>query len=76
METNPEKPKEPKKRLNDYARYSGLAFQMLAIILIGVFAGVKLDEWLSIKFPVFTLVLTILSVFLSMYFAMRDFLKK
>ncbi len=76
METKPEKPTEPKKRLNDYARYSGLAFQMIAIILIGVFAGIKLDEWLALKFPVFTLVLTLLSVFLSIFFAIRDFLKK
>ncbi len=76
METNPEKPAEPKKRLNDYARYSGMAVQMIAIILIGVLGGIKLDEWLSLEFPVFTLVLTLLSVFLSIFFAIRDFLKK
>jgi F0F1-type ATP synthase assembly protein I len=73
---NPEKPKEPKKQLNDYARYSGMAVQMIAIILIGVLGGIKLDEFLSLKFPVFTLVLTLLSVFLAMFFAIRDFLKK
>lgn len=76
MATKAENPREPKKRLNDYARYSGMAFQMIAIILIGVFAGIKLDEYLSLKFPVFTLLLTLLSVFLSMYFVMKDFLKK
>jgi len=65
-----------RKPLNDYARYSGMAVQMIAIILIGVFGGIKLDEVLSLKFPVFTLVLTLLSVFLSIFFAIRDFLKK
>lgn len=73
---NPEKTKEPKKQLNDYVRYSGMAVQMIAIILIGVLGGIKLDELLSLKFPVFTLVFTLLSVFLSMFFAIRDFLKK
>ncbi len=73
---NPEKIKEPKKQLNDYARYSGMAVQMIAIILIGVLGGIKLDEVLSLKFPLFTLVLSLLSVFLSMFFAIKDFLKK
>jgi F0F1-type ATP synthase assembly protein I len=73
---NPEKTKEPKKQLNDYARYSGMAIQMIAIILLGVLGGIKLDEFLSIKFPIFTLVLTLLSVFLAMFFVIRDFLKK
>ena len=73
---NPEKPKEPKKQLNDYARYSGMSVQMIAIILIGVLGGIKLDEVLSLKFPLFTLVLSLLSVFLSMFFAIKDFLKK
>lgn len=73
---NPEKPKEPKKQLNDYARYSGMAIQMIVIILIGVLGGIKLDKVLTLKFPVFTLALTLLSVFLAMFFAIRDFLNK
>jgi F0F1-type ATP synthase assembly protein I len=72
---NPQKAKGPKKQLNDYARYSGMAVQMIAIILIGVLGGIKLDKYLSLKFPVFTLVFTLLSVFLAIYFAIRDFLK-
>lgn len=73
---NPEKTNEPKKQLNDYARYSGMAVQMIVIILLGVWGGIKLDKVLSLKFPFFTLVLTLLSVFLAMLFAIRDFLKK
>ncbi|MCG3166254.1 MAG: hypothetical protein POELPBGB_02032 [Bacteroidia bacterium] len=73
---NPEKTKESKKQLNNYARYSGMAVQMIVIILIGVLGGIKLDEFIAVKFPVFTLVLTLLSVFLAMFFAIRDFLKK
>lgn len=76
MDGKPEKNIEPRKPLNDYARYSGMAVQMIAIILIGVWGGIKLDAYLFLQFPVFTLVLTLLSVFLSMFFVMRDFLKK
>ena len=32
-------------------RYAGLAMQFLIAIGIGVFAGLKLDQWLSISFP-------------------------
>ncbi len=59
-----------------YARYSSLAFQMLFIILAGVFGGREIDRVIAWKFPVFTVVLSILSVFLAIYFAVKDFIKK
>jgi F0F1-type ATP synthase assembly protein I len=68
-------PADPRKNLNSYARYSGMAFQMLAIILIGVFAGFKLDEWLGTK-PILIVVFSILAVFLSIYYVTRDLLNK
>jgi len=61
--------------LDSYARYTSIAFQMLAIMLIGVFGGIKLDEWLELKFPVFTVILTILSVILAIYYTVKDFIK-
>jgi F0F1-type ATP synthase assembly protein I len=66
---------DPRKNLNDYARYSSMAVQMLAIILLGVFAGFKLDQWLGTK-PILTVVLSILSVALSIYFVTKDLLRK
>ncbi|MEN8224076.1 MAG: AtpZ/AtpI family protein [Bacteroidota bacterium] len=68
--------KEEKKALKSYARYSSIAFQMLMIILAGVFGGRELDRWLELKFPVFTLVLTIAGVILSIYFVIKDLLRK
>lgn len=65
-----------KKQLSDFAKYSNIGFQMLAIILIGVFAGYKLDQWLSNKVKIFTIIFTILSVIISMYHALKDLLKK
>lgn len=70
---NPHNPK--RKPLFSYARYSGMAVQMLVIILAGVFGGMKLDEWLDLVFPVFTLTFSFLSVSLAIYFVIRDLLK-
>lgn len=67
--------KEKKKLLENYARYTTIAFQMLVIILAGVFGGLKLDEVVSWNFPVFTLVLSFLSVILAIYYVTRDLLK-
>jgi F0F1-type ATP synthase assembly protein I len=64
-----------RKNLNNYARYSGMAIQMLVIILLGVFAGFKLDQWLHTK-PVLTVILSVISVFLSIYYVTKDLLRK
>ena len=65
-----------KKALSDLAKYSAIGFQMIAIMFIGVFAGMKLDKkFVGIEFPAFTLVLTILSVILAIYYAIKDFIK-
>jgi F0F1-type ATP synthase assembly protein I len=64
-----------KKSLDSYARFSSIAFQMLAIILVGVFGGIKLDEWLKLSVPVFTIVLSILAVIASIYSVTRDLMR-
>ena len=49
----------------------------MAIIMGGgTYAGIKLDEWLNLKFPIFTLVLAMASVFLAIYVFIKDFIKK
>jgi len=60
-----------KKQLNNYAKYSSLVIQMVAIIVIGAFAGVKLDEKYPNKNNLFTLILTLLSVIISIYYVIR-----
>ncbi len=69
------KEEKKKKQLNNYAKYSSLGIQMLVIILAGVFGGIKLDEFLAWEFPVFTVVFSILAVFLAIFHAVKDFLK-
>ncbi|KPK85665.1 MAG: hypothetical protein AMS27_06610 [Bacteroides sp. SM23_62_1] len=58
--------------LNNYVKYSTLAFQMIAIILLGVFGGIQLDKVVPMEFPLFTVLFTVLSVILSMYYAIKD----
>ncbi|MHC1708471.1 MAG: AtpZ/AtpI family protein [Bacteroidales bacterium] len=49
---------------------------MLAIILLCVYAGLKLDGWIDWRIPVFTMVLSVLGVVVSIYFVTRDLLRK
>ena len=55
-----------KNNLNNYAKYSGVAFEMLGIIFLGVWGGIKLDTILDTK-PLLTLVLSLGSVAAAMY---------
>jgi F0F1-type ATP synthase assembly protein I len=48
---------------------------MLFIILLGVFGGIKLDQWLNMKIPVFTVALSLLSVILAIYSVTKDLIK-
>lgn len=64
-----------KNSVNNYARYSALAFQMAVIIGLGTFGGYKLDQLLGLKFKIFTIVLALISVIAAIYFAVKDFLK-
>jgi len=67
--------KDKKSPLKSYAVYSALGMQMAVIVLAGAFGGRALDNWLQWRFPVFTLVLTILSIALSILYGIREFFK-
>jgi len=71
---NPNKYQKPKKKLDDFIRYSNMAFEMIAIMGIGTWSGILIDDWLELGFPVFTLVLMILSVVGAIYHAIRKFI--
>ncbi len=65
----------PNKGLNDFGKYSGLAFQMIAIILVTTWGGIELDKLTKFNTPVFTIVLSILGVFAAIYTAVKDFIR-
>lgn len=69
-------PKESRRQsLNAMARYSGMGFQIAATVIIGIISGKWLDSKFTMKFPVFTASLSIVGVFLGVYFVIRDLLK-
>jgi len=69
-------PKKISNNLADYARYSNLAFQMTVILLAGVFGGIKLDKVIQLDFPLFTVLLSLISVLVAIALAVRDLLRK
>jgi len=70
----PNKYQKPKKKFDDFIRYSSLAFEMIVIMGIGTWLGILIDDWLDLGFPAFTLGLMILSVIGAIYHAIRKFI--
>lgn len=66
---------EENSPLQTYARYSGMAFQMIAVILASTWIGTRIDKWLTLETPVFTIVFALLGVFGGIYLSVRDFIK-
>lgn len=65
----------PRKGLNDFGRYSGIAFQMIAVILLTTWGGKKLDLLFHFENPTLVIVLSLLGVFAAIYIAVKDFIK-
>lgn len=66
----------PKKQLDSYVRYSAMGLQMGAIIFFLTYGGIKLDAYLQLHFPVFTLLFACTSVVVALWYFIRDFLPK
>ncbi len=56
-----------KGKLQSYLKYSGLAFQMLMVLGIAAYAGMRLDAYIGNKNPWFTIVFMLLGVIGSIY---------
>ncbi|GAB3563090.1 hypothetical protein GCM10027578_06170 [Spirosoma luteolum] len=86
MENNPDQPTDPQpghrpgtdpaKRLPEQSRsfvqYSGIAFQMLGTIGLGVFVGLKIDEWQQNARPIWTIVLSLTAIGASLYLFIKQ----
>lgn len=46
---------DKKKPVNNFLKYSGLGLQMMVSIGVGAWLGLKLDQYLELKFPAFLL---------------------
>jgi len=47
---------------NSYLKYTGMAFQMFALLLIAVFLGQKLDEKFQLEESLFTIFLSLFAL--------------
>lgn len=56
-------------------RYSNIAFEMLGVIALFTFIGYQLDKWVGTNKPWFTVVCSIVSVGISVYYAIKNFIK-
>jgi F0F1-type ATP synthase assembly protein I len=71
-----EEPKNKNSQLNEYLKYSALGFQFFATIGLGVWLGWKLDEWLGLRFPAFTVALSCLGLIGSLIAVIRSLPKQ
>jgi hypothetical protein len=58
---------EEEKSPNNFLKYSNLGMQLLLVIGVSSWVGLKIDEFLEFKFPVFLLTLMLLSLGGMMY---------
>jgi len=49
---------------------------MIIIILVGVFAGVKLDDYFNVDSSIFTLIFSLLAVLAAMYTIIKEISSK
>ncbi|MFD2587996.1 AtpZ/AtpI family protein [Croceitalea marina] len=68
-------PEKGEPSLNNYARFSGIAFQMIAIIAGGTYIGVLLDDKYPNEHSIYTLICSLFSVLISIYFVIRRIIK-
>ncbi len=69
--------KSPKKKqsVNSYAQFSGMAFQMIAIIGGGTYFGVFLDDKFPNKHNIYTVICSLFAVLIAIYFVVRQIIK-
>ncbi|MDA3883318.1 MAG: AtpZ/AtpI family protein [Bacteroidales bacterium] len=66
--------KKSKKIIFNALKYTNIAFQMIVVIGAGTYGGVKLDEFFETNNQVFTIILSLFSVFAAIYIAIKDFI--
>ncbi|MVM31525.1 hypothetical protein GO755_15875 [Spirosoma sp. HMF4905] len=82
-QSNSDKPvrgNEPLKKATEkttsFVQFSGIAFQMLGTIGLGVWAGMKLDAWQQNHRPIWTIILSLTAIGASLYLFIRQLIKR
>jgi len=61
---------------NSIIRYTSMATQMAITIFLGVWGGIKLDQFFQFEIPLMTLICSLLGVIMAVYIVIRDVLRK
>ena len=71
-------PEDEKKDggVKPYLKYSGLAFQMIGVMVLAAWGGTKLDEHFATENPWFTISLLLIAVVASMVLVILSLNKK
>ena len=56
-------------------RYAGLGTQWAVLLLLAVWAGIKIDEKFKWKFPLFTVLLPLVALIFSLWKIIQEFSK-
>jgi len=75
MSKNKTNPQKDSSQMKFLAQYAGMAFQMVAIILIGVGLGFWLDRTLHTQKPWFLFAFTVVFVILAIYYSLKDLIR-
>ena len=70
----PEKNQSPQKQPNNFIKYSNLGIQMAVIIGFGCWGGYKLDQRYPNQYNVYTIILSLVSIFTALYLVLKDFI--
>lgn len=64
------------EKTTSFVQFSGIAFQMLGTIGLGVWAGLKIDEWQDNRRPIWTIILSLTAIGASLYLFIRQLTRK
>jgi F0F1-type ATP synthase assembly protein I len=68
--------KGKKKQLNPYIKYSSLTTQMAVIIAAGAFFGKDLDKKTPSDPPLYTIIFSLISIFLALYYVLKKIINQ
>jgi F0F1-type ATP synthase assembly protein I len=60
---------------NPYLKYGNMAIQMAVIIGLAVWGGQKLDAHFGNTTPIYTIVLSLVGIFASLYLIIKDLIQ-
>ncbi|PKR81387.1 hypothetical protein CW751_04845 [Brumimicrobium salinarum] len=75
MKEKKKKEKKKKSNVQNYIRFSNIALQMGIVITAGALGGQWLDDKQKNDFPFWTLILTLIAIFASLFQIIRTVIK-